>query len=410
MPPPVLGARHYAPAVLTRYRTVLAVPGVRRLYAAGVLARLPQGMATLSILLLVHHATRSYALAGLAVGGEALASAAAGVPQGRLLDGLGRTRVLAPFALTQAALFIALVFAARVHLPGGLLVLVAWAIGAAQPAVAPSVRALLGSLIADDDVRESAYALESVIQELIFLIGPLLVAVVIAAASPSSALVLCALVTALGTMWFVSSPASRRAPVRVRATGPRRTLLRSHPELRALLAPVALMGVSIGALDVGLPSLALHAGSRASTALLLAAWSLGSMVGGLAYGSRDWTRSLADRYRGLLTLAVLCALPLVFARSIPAGLAGALLTGLTVAPVFSCQYALVGRVVSDGTQTEAFTWVSAALVAGIAGGSTLAGVLIVALGVSGPFLLTCTALAVAALTATGAGVITPVAG
>jgi MFS family permease len=400
--------RAYALAVFARYRTVLAAPGARRLYATGVLARLPQGMSTLSVLLLVHHVTRSYALAGLATGVGALFTAVAGPPQGRLVDRLGRSRVLAPCALAQAALFVALVLAARSRAPDAALVVIAGAIGAAQPAIAPSVRALLGILLTDDDVRESAYALESVIQELIFIIGPLLVGVVITIGSPSLALLLCAVVIVLGTGLFVSTPASRvaREPV-PRVHG---GLLRSHPKLRALLAPVALMGVSIGATDVGLPSLALHAGSRASLAPLLAMWSLGSMVGGLVYGSRRWRGSLPQRYRGLLAVAVVCALPLVFARSIPAGLAGSLLTGLTVAPVFSCQYALVGRVVSDGTQTEAFTWVSAALVTGIAGGSTLAGALIGAWGVSGPFLLTCAALAVAAITATGAGVITPVAG
>jgi MFS family permease len=394
--------------VFARYRTVLAAPGARRLYATGVLARLPQGMSTLSVLLLVHHVTRSYALAGLATGGEALFTAAAGPPQGRLVDRLGRARVLAPCALAQAAMFVALVLAARSRAPGGALVVIACAIGAAQPAIAPSVRALLGILLTEDDARESAYALESVIQELIFIIGPLLVGVVITIGSPSLALLLCAAVIVLGTGLFVSTPASRVAPAPVSRV--HEGLLRSHPKLRALLAPVALMGVSIGATDVGLPSLALHAGSRASLAPLLAMWSLGSMVGGLVYGSRLWRGSLPQRYRGLLAVAVVCALPLVFARSIPAGLVGSLLTGLTVAPVFSCQYALVGRVVSDGTQTEAFTWVSAALVTGIAGGSTLAGVLIGALGVSGPFLLTCAALAVAAITATGAGVITPVTG
>ncbi len=394
--------------MFTRYRTVLAAPGARRLYATGVLARLPQGMSTLSVLLLVHHVTRSYAIAGLAVGGGALSTAAAGPLQGRLVDRLGRTRVLAPCAVAQAVLFVVLVLAARSRAPGGALVGLACVIGAAQPAIAPSIRALLGIVFSDHEVRESAYALESVIQELVFIIGPLLVGIVIAVGSPSLALLLCAVVVVIGTALFVSTPVSRVAPTPAPLT--RHGLLAAHPQLRALLAPVALMGVSIGSVDVGLPSLALHAGSSASTALLLVMWSLGSVIGGLVYGSRRWRGSLPQRYRALLAVAVVCALPLVFARSIPAGVAGALLTGLTVAPVFSCQYALVGRVVSDGTETEAFTWVSAALVAGVAGGSALSGALIGPIGVGGPFLLTCAALAVAAVTATGGRVIAPVVG
>jgi hypothetical protein len=304
--------------------------------------------------------------------------------------------VLGPWAFVQAALFVTLVVAAHAKASGGVLVVIAAGIGAAQPAIAPAVRALLRTVIADETARESAYALESVIQELIWITGPLMVAIVIAVGSPSLALLICAGLALSGTGLFITSPAARGRPTSASpgASGG----LRALPELRSLLVPVALMGFAIGATEVGLPSLALHAGSRASTGLLLAMWSVGSMVGGLLHGSRDWELGLAERYRRLLAGAVLCAAPLVLARSIPFGLVGALLTGLSIAPVFSCQYALVGRAVRDGGETEAFTWMSSALVAGIAGGSALGGALIGAGGVGAPFLLSCGALAVAALT------------
>jgi MFS family permease len=382
--------------VLARYRTVLAVPGSLRLYATGVFARLPQGMSSLATLLLVRAATHSYAFAGFAVGAVALASAAAGPAQGRLVDRFGRVRVLAPWALVQAALFVALVVGAHAGAPGPALVVIAFGIGAAQPAVAPAVRALLRTVIADHTVRESAYALESVIQELIWISGPLLVAVAITVSSPSAALLLCAAITLLGSGLFVSSPAARHRPSAARSAGP--ATLRVLAELRQMLAPVALMGVAIGSTEVGLPSLALHAHARASTGLLLAMWSAGSMIGGLLYGGREWTMPVVERYRWLLTAAVVCAAPLVFARSIPVGLVGSLLTGLTMAPVFSCQYALIGRAVRDGAETEAFTWAASALVSGVAAGSALGGALIGGFGVSAPFLLSCAALAVAAAT------------
>ena len=394
--------------MLARYRTVLAVPGSLRLYATGVFARLPQGMSSLATLLLVRGATHSYALAGLAVGGEALASAAAGPAQGRLVDRFGRPRVIVPWALAQAALFVALVVCAHAGAPGLALVAIASGIGAAQPAIAPAVRALLRTVFPDHEVRETAYALESVIQELIWITGPLLVAVVITLASPAAALLLCAAVALLGSALFVGSPAARVRPRAVGAAG--RAILRELPELRELLVPVGLMGVAIGSTEVGLPSLALHAHARASTGLLLATWSLGSMIGGLLHGSRDWALPVAERYRRLLVAAVACAAPLVFARSIPAGLVGSLLTGLTIAPVFSCQYALIGRAVRAGTETEAFTWVSSALVAGVAGGSALGGALIGGLGVSAPFALSCLALAVAAATSVRARRLASVAG
>jgi MFS family permease len=395
--------------MIARYRAVLATPGSLRLYATGVFARLPQGMSGFATLLLVREATHSYALAGFAVGIQAVAIALAGPLQGRLVDRHGRGRVLVPWATAQAALFVALVVCAHAHAPGVALVLISAAIGAALPAIAPAVRALLRAVIVDDTAQEAAYALESVIQELIWIAGPLVVGVVIVVGSPSLALLICAGVSFAGTVFFVSMPASRVRPPAGVSAHTRSKGLRDLPELRALLLPIGLMGFAIGSTEVGLPSLALHAGSRASTGLLLATWSLGSMTGGLLHGSRDWSLGLSERYQRLLAGAVLCAAPLMFAHSIAFGLVGAFLTGLTIAPVFSCQYALVGRVVPHGAETEAFTWMSSALVGGIAAGSALAGALIGPAGVSAPFIVSCGGLAVAALTSVRARKVTMVA-
>jgi MFS family permease len=239
--------------------------------------------------------------------------------------------------------------------------------------------------------------LESVIQELIWVSGPLVVAVVVAFAAPSDALLLGAVFCIAGTALFVRSPLARHRPAVEGHVRPRAAL--ASRELRILLAPMVLMGASLGAIDVGLPSLALGAGSRPSSGLLLALWSVGSLTGGLWFGSRSWRSPLAERYRMLTVATVISTAPLVAARTIPEGMACALLAGVTIAPTFSCLYALVGRVVSPGSETEAFTWAASALIVGLAIGSALAGGAIDVAGVSGPFVLSCAASGLTALLA-----------
>src|ERR1700744_2119032 len=95
--------------MIARYRAVLATPGSLRLYVTGVFARLPQGMSGFATLLLVREATHSYALAGFAVGIQAVAIALVGPLQGRLVDRHGRGRVLLPWAVGPTALVVALV-------------------------------------------------------------------------------------------------------------------------------------------------------------------------------------------------------------------------------------------------------------------------------------------------------------
>jgi MFS family permease len=387
--------------MVSKYRSVLSVPGATRLFATAVVARLPQGMAPLAVLLLVRGATHSYAAAGVAVGSSALATAACAPLLGRRVDSRGRRRVLLPLAGGQAVLYGLLVLAAQSDAGAAVLIVLAAMTGGLLPPVAPVVRVLLGEMLDDPDARDTAYALEAVIQEVLWVTGPLTVALLVAVGSPAVAVGLLGAVCLGGTTLFLRSPWLRSEPASVGTDRSGRTSALASPELRALLGPIALTGAGLGAIEVGLPSLALHAGSRPASGLLLALWSLGSMAGGLWYGARVWRSPLARRYRMLLGLAVLCTAPLIAARSIVAGVVCSLLAGVTIAPMFSCQYALVGRVVSAGTETEAFTWVSAALIGGLAAGSAIGGAVIGPGGVSAPFVVSCLATLLAALLAVG---------
>jgi MFS family permease len=381
--------------MVSAYRPVLSIAGVPRLFASALLARMPQGMASLAILLLVRESTHSYAAAGLAVGAEALAAAAMAPVQGRLIDRHGRSRVLAPVATGQSIVLILLVLAAHWRAGAGVLVVLSGLTGGLMPSIAPTVRALLRDVITEPKVRESAYSLEAVAQEIIWILGPFVVALIVAVSTPSLALLLNAAICVTGTVLFVRSPAAAAAPVPHEHRSPA-SVLSSRP-LRALLGPIALMGFSLGAIEVGLPSLALHAGSRSASGILLALWSLGSMLGGLWFGSRAWQSSLPVRYRNLLLAAIALTAPLIAARSIPVGAVCAVLAGLAIAPLFSCQYAMVSRTVMEGSETEAFTWMASALIAGIAAGSAAAGAVISTGGVAAPFVLGSLATVLAAL-------------
>jgi MFS family permease len=383
--------------MVARYRSVLSVPGCARVLSTALIARLPQGMTSLGILLLVRSHTGSYAAAGIAVGAYDFATAAGAPLVGRLVDRFGRRRVLGPGAILQTLVLVALVGTAHAGAGAVPLVVLSALAGGLWPPIAPSVRALLRDLVREPTIRETAYALESVIQELVWITGPLVVAGVIAFASPATALLLSGTVSVCGTLLFVSSPAALGRGSRGARTGRSRVL--AIPELRTMLSPIFLNGLAIGAIAVGLPALALHAGSRPASGLLLALWSVGSITGGLWYGSREWQAPLTARYRALLWTGVICMAPLIAARTVPEGLVGAVLAGLVIAPVFSCQYALVGRTVPTGVETEAFTWVSSALIGGLAAGSALGGGAVAVAGVGAPFGLAVMAMGLAAVSA-----------
>jgi MFS family permease len=386
--------------MVSKYRSVLSVPGARRLYASALVGRLPQGMSSLAILLLVRATTHSYAAAGGAVGAFALATAACAPIIGRLVDHFGRARVLMPFACVQAVVYVLIVVAAASGAGAVALIVLSAAAGALLPPIAPAVRSLLREVFDDQAVLDTAYALESIFQETIWIAGPLIVALIIAATSPEAAVAMLGAVCVAGTSLFLRSPLVR-ASSSARGAGPRRVSALASAELRALLGPVFLTGTALGGVEVGLPSLALHAGSRPASGLLLAVWSLGSMAGGLWYGARVWRSPLSTRYQALLVVLLLGTAPLIAVRSIAAAVVCSILAGLAIAPVFSCQYALVGRSVTPGSETESFTWVSAALIGGLAAGSAVGGAVIGPGGVGAPFVFACLASLLAAAIAGG---------
>ena len=202
--------------MVSKYRSVLSLPGASRLFASALVARLPQGMSSLAILLLVRSTTHSYAAAGVAVGGFALATAACAPLLGRLVDHFGRARVLLPFACGQACVYVLLVVAAQAGAGVVVLVVLSSLCGALLPPIAPAVRALLREVFDDQAVLDTAYALESILQETVWIAGPLLVALVIAVTSPEVAVAMLGAVCIVGTSLFLRSPLVRSSSTSLR--------------------------------------------------------------------------------------------------------------------------------------------------------------------------------------------------
>jgi MFS family permease len=382
----------------TNYRSVLTEPGALRLMSSALVGRLPQGMSSLAILLLIRDATHSYAAAGVGVGANALAASLCAPLIGRLVDRFGRRTVVGPAAALQAAVYVLLAIAADAHASTLLLIACAALAGSLIPPIAPVVRTVLRELFDDHSVRETAFAMEAIAQETIWIVGPLLVTIVITLASPKVALLMLAVLVAAGTLLFLRSPLLER-PVEHETEHAHHGSALASVDLRWLLLPVTLMGFAIGAVEVGIPALALHEGSRAASGFLLALWSFGSMVGGIRYSSSHWRATLGSRYMLLLLANCLSILPLVAAGSIGVAAACSFVAGLAIAPAFSCQYVLVGHVVLPGTEHEAFSWTLSGLIGGVAAGSALGGVVVAPLGVKAPFIIASVVACLAAIAA-----------
>ncbi|HSS94151.1 MAG TPA: MFS transporter [Candidatus Dormibacteraeota bacterium] len=383
---------------LLGYRRLLGRADVRRLVISSMVARLPSAMLPLVLLLLVHQRTGSLAAAGLVVGAFGLGRAVVSPAIGALVDRHGQAGVLLVGTAVQAVLLVALLLAVEAQGQVAIVAVLAAAAGSATPPVQACLRALWPVVALDESAREAAYSFDATSQETIWIAGPVLVAALLTAVQPAALVVVCAVIGCAGVALFASSPISRgwRGARRQGRLWPGAL---AGGNLRALVATSTFAGATWGALTFGLTALAVELGASRASGLLLAGVSIGSISGGLIYGSRAWPWPTLRRYRLLLVAMAACGLPLLFVHSVAVALPLSLLAGLPLAAVYAGSYVLTGRSAVEGTTTEAFTWTSSAFALGVAMGNGSAGGVSQAFGVHAAFGLACAASVIAVVAA-----------
>ena len=383
---------------LARYRALFQVPHVKRLVLSGLLARLPMGMVGLALLLLVRDTGGSYAAAG-AVSGAYFVATAIGAPiAGRLVDRCGQTRILLPRALIFPSVLLGVCGLALLDAPLPAIAIGAAAAGALMPPIGASLRSLWPRLFADAERRSTAYALEASLQEIFFVVGPLLVALLTAVASPVLALAVAALAGGIGTALVALSE-----PVRAWQPEEERHVLSilgalESPGVRTIILLAGCMGLGFGGTEVGMPAFAEGHGGAELGSIPLAFFAGGSLVGGLIAGARATGHPLRLLRISTFLLVIGLALPLL-ATSLPTMSVLAFLAGLPIAPAVMAAYGLIDSVARRGTAAEAFAWISTAVSIGLAAGTAVGGVLIDAFGVSASFTFGCAAVLAGAILA-----------
>lgn len=357
---------------LRRYLEVLRMPGVARVALFATIGRFPFAIVPLSIVLLMREEGYHYGEIGAAVGAEGIAIALTAGFVGRLVDRVGRRRVILATGAVCAVALSAWAVAILSHASLGLVVALAAIQGATIPPISASMRSLWPRLV-PERALEAAYAFDAIQLELVFVVGPLIAAGFATALTPAVGVFMCAGLYATAATGFATAPAAR-AGAEEPAERSRAGALRS-PGIRTLALASLVTAVSFGALEVALTAFAEEEGSRGAVGPLVTVWAMGSVVGGVWYGARSWKAPAERRFLVLMALLAAGSAPLPFAPSIAVMAILLLFTGFALAPLATTEYALVGRLAPPGTLTEAYSWQIVANVLGAGAGSLIAGVL-----------------------------------
>ena len=372
--------------MFTPYREVLSRPGALAFSSAGVIARLPISMVGIGIVLMVSSLYGSYGLAGRVSALYVVTQAIASPQLARLVDRRGQDRVMRPAIAVAAIGLVGLVVSALVHAPSVALYAAAAVTGTTIGSFGALVRARWSHLLDDPRQIHTAYSLESALDELVFIVGPVLATYLATGVRPVAGLVVPIVAMIGGGYWFLAQRRTQPPP-RALAHGVRHGSVLRSPGMAVVVLVFIGMGSIFGATDVATVAFATEQGSRASSGTILAVFALGSMISGLGYGLRHWLSPLWMRFAlGVVLLAVGVSLFFVVAN-LPALAAVMFVTGFSIAPTIINGNGLVQHFVGAERLTEGLTWVGTALGLGVSVGSSIAGNLIDARGSHGGFLV-----------------------
>ncbi len=359
---------------MAAYRDLLRTPGVARIITAQLVARFPNGMTSLAILLHIEQMTGSYGAAGLVLAATSIGQAVAGPVTSRWMGVWGMRRVL---TLTTIVCTIALLLLTLLPLPlvgymaAGLLA------GLSTPPVQSAVRTIYPKIVNSRQLTP-LFSLDASLQEIIWILAPVLITIVATQAGTVPGLLMIVVILVGGGAWFILSPEVGRVriPRSRRAFG------------KVLAKPVVLLATIVGflligacaAVEAGVVATFGHGGLEAG--LVLAIFSLGSLAGGLSFGHIPIGPWAMARRLTVVTIglsATVIALDFWW-------LSGSLfVAGIGIAPALAVMFAMTSASVKFSETAEAYGWIGTGQLIGAAAGSAVAGFLIDGVGAIGAY-------------------------
>ena len=365
------------------YLGLLRTPGAVAFTASAFVGRMSMSMYGLGTVLLIASLTGRYGEAGTVAGAGSIGYAVVSPYVAQLTDRFGQRQVLliqiAVFSVASGA-FIALI---ELRAPFAVLLVTGVIAGGLMPSMSNVVRSRWSALLSEDPQRlHAAFALESVNDELIFVVGPALVTLLATQVLPASGVGTAAGLAIIGSTLFALQ---RRTEPAHRPRTERRAARSRRPSLPApgviTLSPAFLfLGMMFVTVDLSSIAFATELGHRPLAGLILGTYALGSAIGGFWYGSRNWRSPVERRFITTAALVVAGATSFIFMPNLYALDATCLIAGLAIAPTLIAGYAILEGQAPAHRRTEAMAWLGSTISVGIALGSAIAGHLLDAYG------------------------------
>ncbi|MCM2388164.1 MFS transporter [Streptomyces albipurpureus] len=349
-----------------------------------LVGRIPATMGQLGSLLLVSGATGSLALGGATASVYALGQAAGGPLVGRAADRRGHRPTGLVSALLHAASLVALVVFVQGDAPVYATLTAAAAAGFSVPQVGPLSRARWTALVHRRRLTAGrfpvAMSFEGTSDEFAFVLGPALVGVIAAVASPRTAVLAAVALTLTVCVAFAIHPTAGLVSSQKDDADTHDKTVPPVRGLPILLLAAGLVGLGcyFGSIQAAVTWRAVDAGAAGAAGLVYAVLGLSSAIAGVLVPMLPASFTLARRFQAGFLLLALLSVPLVLIGGLGAGglwVLGLLivLPGIPIAPILVTAYTLAETTVPVRKISWVMTVLTSAVVIGYAIGALVSG-------------------------------------
>jgi len=369
--------------MFSAYATLFRTPGAMKFSVLALIGRMPISMDSLALIFIVVAVSDSYALAGALSAVASIVISIANPFWSRLADRIGQRKMLlrvVPLKILGLSLFIALVMngapvwtwfvsiilAELASINTGGLVRRRW-----LHVLSPD-KSTTAEDETDKHVVNTAYSYEALMDEIVFIVGPITATACATSIAPAAGLIAGMILMSIGLPLFAMQRATEPPPSPVRVKDPHPPVI-GIPIVQAIALATTFTGGFFGAISITVVAFAESQGQKSYSGLLLGLWASGSAVMAIINGLIKWKTSYAGRFLIFLTALTIFSIPFIFVDSI-FGLAIALFfNGFAIAPLIVNAYGIVQEAVPSEQITESFTWVVAGMPLGGAISSALGG-------------------------------------
>ncbi len=389
--------------MIAPYIQIYRTKGAFKFSLAAFIARMPISMMSIAIVFVVVAKTDSYALAGTFTAVGALIAAFVAPFWSRAADRYGQSRILTIAAPIHIAALLGFLTAIRLDAPKWSWFLLLMLFEGVFVGTGQMVRRRWSHVLnGDSKLMNTAYSVESLLDEIVFMVGPIITTLCATNIGPYAGVLTAAIFLSVGSIFFISQKETEPTPhPKVKGIKHRNPIF--TVEVQSIFFPFIFAGASFSATGLIIVGYADQYGAKSQTGLLYAIWALGSLIAAFINGALHWKILAKNRFMVFTLALAIFTLPLLLAAKLFPGnfftLSIALfLNGIFIAPLIVAGYTAAENLVEENQVTETLAWILSGLILGGALPGAITGHIIDTTGAQTAFIVPVIAMGISILT------------